>query len=379
MPRTKLHTLAELGQSAWLDYINRPMIESGQLKEWVRNGLRGMTSNPSIFHQVISGGADYDEYIVKLKEKEKTTFEIYDALTIADIRDACDIFSPVHGESQGLDGYVSLEINPKIAHDTRASILEGKRLFERVNRPNVMIKVPATPAGFPVIEELISSGINVNVTLIFSGEQYIQTVQSYFKGLEKLRTKVTDLSKVRSVASVFVSRIDSVIDKMIQEKAAALGAEQQKELNALKGKAAVANCRLILELSRELFASEKFQYLAHKGANIQRVLWGSTSTKDPAYSDVKYVEELITRPTVNTVPEKTLRAFLDHGTVQESEIMKASAIKAQDVFNTLNTYDIRITEVNAKLLDDGVKAFVDSFDALLKAIEEKAKKLCPQS
>src|SRR3989344_3304919 len=234
MSKTTLQQLSDLGQSAWLDYIDRPLLETGKLQKLIEQGLRGMTSNPSIFNQAISNSTDYDQKISQLKAAGKSTFEIYDELTIKDIQDACDILLPVYESTKKLDGYVSLEINPQIANNTEASIIEGKRLFIHVDRPHVMIKVQATEAGFPVIEELIASEMNVNVTLIFSLEQYVKTVEAYFRGLKRLDDCDGDMDEVRSVASGFVSRIDTMADKMITD-------------NSLQGKAAVANCKLIYE------------------------------------------------------------------------------------------------------------------------------------
>lgn len=368
MPQTKLHDLAELGQSIWLDYINRHMIESGELQNWIDRGLRGMTSNPSIFHKVISSGTDYDERIARLKQEGKSTFEIYDELTVADIQDAADHFQPVYEETGRLDGYVSLEIDPNLANDSIASIKEGKRLWQKVGRPNVMIKVPATPAGFPVIEELLSDGINVNVTLIFSLDQYTATVGAYIRGLKRLAEGGGDLSRIRSVASVFVSRIDSAIDQLLDDN----GVTED-----LKGKAAVANSRLVWEVSKEWFATGDFKRLQEQGAAVQRVLWGSTSTKNPDYKDVKYIEELIAEPTVNTVPEPTLKAFLDHGTVAPA--FDDDHREAEIIFQKLKHNNIHIEKVCQKLLDDGVVAFEEAFNSLIVSIEEKANKLCGQA
>lgn len=375
MAQTQMHELAKAGQSVWLDYINRSMIESGKLKKLIEDGLRGMTSNPSIFNQVISSSKDYDEKIAQLKDAGKSTFEIYDELTIRDIQDACDLFKPVYETTGRLDGYVSLEINPELANDAEASIKEGQRLFKKVNRPNVMIKVPATKAGFPVIEELLTEGINVNVTLIFSLQQYMDTANAFFKGLERLSKKEKDLSKVRSVASVFVSRIDTMADKMIEDKIKATSdPAAQKQLSALKGKAAVANCKIVYEQAKEFFAGPQFQALAKKNAAFQRVLWGSTSTKNPDYRDVKYVEELIAPDTVNTIPEPTLMAFLDHGQVKDA--LKGDKKEAAAIHAELKKFDINIDSICQKLLEDGVVAFEKAFADLMQAIETKAKQLC---
>ncbi len=372
MSKTKMHELGDFGQSIWLDFISRPLLETGKLAKLIDLGLRGMTSNPTIFNQAISQSQDYDSNISKLKESGKSTFEIYDELTIRDIQQACDIFRPVYDSTRRLDGYVSLEINPKIANDAAASIKEGKRLFAKVARPNVMIKVPATAAGFPVIEELTASGVNVNVTLIFSLEQYSNTVKAYFKGLQRFARTNKDLSSIRSVASVFVSRIDTLVDKLIDE-AIAKDAGKKQVLEPLKGKAAVANCRVVFEKFRELFAGKEFQPLAKQGANEQRVLWGSTGTKNPNYSDIKYLTELIARPTVNTVPEKTLEAFLDHGEVRDA--MGWDVAKAHAVLEVLSESGIDIRKVCERLLSEGVVAFEKAFDELMGSIEEKSRRL----
>ncbi len=367
MSKTTIQQLAEYGQSAWLDYISRPLLEGGKLKILIAQGLRGMTSNPSIFNQAISSGNDYDARIVHFKGKGRSAFDIYDALTIADIQDAADQFKPVYDATKGLDGYVSLEINPKIAHKVDEQIKEGLRLFKAVGRPNLMIKVPATLEGFKVVEELTANGVNVNTTLIFSLKQYERTVEAYFAGLTRLLKNKGIAGKVHSVASVFVSRIDTLIDDLLEKHADA------KNLQSLKGKAAVANCRIIFERYHKFVNSPVYETLAAQGANMQRVLWGSTSTKNPQYSDIKYVTELIARPTVNTLPEKTLLAFLDHGRVQEA--FGASSGDASQILSQLKSLGIDIDTVCQDLLRDGVKAFEDAFEALLNAIEKKAASL----
>ena len=284
MAKTTIQQLADYGQSAWLDYISRSLLEGGKLKDLISQGLRGMTSNPSIFNQAISSSNDYDVKIAQLKRKGKSTFEIYDALTIADIQDATDLFQPVYKATNGLDGYVSLEINPKIAHKIDEQIKEGVRLFQAVGRPNLMVKVPATREGFSVIEELTSRGINVNATLIFSLEQYVFTVEAYLAGLTRLLKNKGGADKVHSVASVFVSRVDTTIDDLL---VVSMGSPQKREgkdesLQSLKGKAAVANCRVIFEQYQNFVNDQRYKTLTSQGANMQRVLWGSTSTKNPS-------------------------------------------------------------------------------------------------
>jgi len=314
-----MNELAELGQSIWLDYIDRPLLETGKLTTMIDDGLMGMTSNPSIFNNAIGSSSDYDGKIRVLNEAGKTTFEIYDELTVRDIQDATDQFKGVYEKTNGLDGYVSLEIDPRIAHKVQEQTQEGLRLFKKVDRPNLMIKVPSTKEGIPVIEELIANGVNVNATLIFSLEQYKQVASAYYKGLARRAGETSDLSNIRSVASVFVSRIDTVVDKMINERLVKeADAAKKEQLQLLKGKAAVANSRIIFAKSSELLESAEVKALEGKNANVQRVLWGSTGTKNPDYSDIKYVTELICAPSVNTIPEKTLSAFLDHGQVQDA-------------------------------------------------------------
>ncbi|MDH5661944.1 MAG: transaldolase [Elusimicrobiota bacterium] len=375
MATTTIEKLAEFGQSVWLDSISRSLIKSGRLKEMVDMGLSGMTSNPTIFDKAISSSNDYDEKICELYAAGKSIFEMYDDITIWDVQDAADIFMPVYEKTNGRDGYVSLEINPKLALDTKETIEEGRRLYEKANRPNVMFKVPATDAGFGAIEELLAEGININITLIFSLEQYIKTVQAFFAGMKKLLEKQNDLSKIQSVASVFVSRVDTAVDGMIDEF---LETEKDRlirdKLQSLKGKASVANANLIFKKYLEFFSSDEFAQLKQKGANIQRVLWGSTSTKNPAYSDIKYVVELIGKNTINTMPENTFQAFLDHGVVREA--LSGETNEAQKVIADLNSFIIYINQICKNLLDEGIDAFQKSFASLLNSIEMKTKKLC---
>jgi transaldolase len=318
MPKTRLHELAELGQSVWLDYISRSMIDSGRLKSLIDQGVLGVTSNPSIFNNAVSKSSDYDARIKKLAQAGKTTFEIYDDLTIQDIQDAADIFRPTWENSNGMDGNISLEINPKLAYDTEQSIEEGLRLHAKVDRPNIMLKVPATDQGFPAVTALISKGISVNITLIFSLQQYTNTVQAYFDGIEKHIENSSNENKVCSVASVFVSRVDTLVDTRLEEL---IDAEHDEDainmMEALRGKAAIANAAIIYHNFCDLQKNKRFTALHRRGAKLQRIVWGSTSTKNPDYSDIKYVTELIAKNTVNTIPDGTLKAFLDHGQVKE--------------------------------------------------------------
>ncbi|MFH1478285.1 MAG: transaldolase [Candidatus Omnitrophota bacterium] len=364
MKKAILGNLAEAGQSAWLDNINRSMLESGKLSGLVYLGLRGMTSNPAIFDKSIRLSDDYDRYIEELANAGKSAFEIYDALTIKDVQDASDIFKPVYEKTNRVDGYVSLEVNPKLAFNKEETIKDALRLHKSVNRENVMFKIPATDEGCAAIEELLGQGININATLIFSRAQYIKVADSFIKGIRRFLKKGGDITKVHSVASVFVSRIDSTIDKLLDEK----------DAKGLEGKAAVANSRAIYKSYLEIFGEKDFKSLKEKGANIQRVLWASTSTKNPNYSDLKYVEELIGKDTVNTMPDNTLDAFLDHGSVKDA--LNGDLSEDDIAIEELNKLGINVDDVCLTLLKDGLTAFEKSFDALLSSIENKIKDLC---
>lgn len=371
MAKTSIQKLNEFGQSVWVDSIGRSMIKGGKLKEMIESGLRGMTSNPTIFDKAISSSSDYDEDIAKLSKMNKTTFEIYDELTIKDIRDAADILLPVYKKSGRLDGYVSLEINPKLAYRTEETVIEGKRLFQKVNRPNVMFKVPATEAGFKAIEELVAEGLNINITLIFSLSQYSHTAEAYLRGMRRLLQDKKDASKVYSVASVFVSRVDTYVDNLLDQLLSKeLSQDKKAQIMFLKGKAAVSNAALIYKKYSEIFYSSGFNELKKQGANAQRVLWGSTSTKNPEYSDIKYVTELIAKNTVNTMPEDTYAYFLDHGKVKEA--INSNTREAERTIKDLSTYGINVNKACEKLLKEGVDAFEKSFVSLLETIEQKA-------
>jgi len=360
---TKLHELAELGQSIWLDYISRSLIASGELQKLVDQGLRGVTSNPSIFEQAIAGSADYDEDLNRLVSDGKSVAEIYEDLAMADIRSAADILRPVYEKSGGADGYVSLEVNPALAHDTGATIAEARRLFASLERPNVLIKVPATPAGIPAIETLIGEGVNVNVTLIFSLEQYEAVATAYIAGLEKLALAGGDVGRVASVASFFISRVDTAVDKALED----IGNTE------IQGKLAIDNAKIAYSRFREIFSSERWKKLATATARVQRPLWASTSSKNPAYPDTLYVDNLIGPDTVNTLPPATLDDFLDHGkvaTTVETDVDGARMRMAE-----VAELGIDLDAITNKVLDDGVKSFAKSFDALLGSITEKQEKL----
>ncbi len=359
MDKTVIDKLADFGQSIWLDNLSRYLIESGKLRELADLGVRGVTSNPSIFDKAISQSNDYDQRIAQLAKEGKSTFEIYDQLTVKDVQDAADIFSPVYEKTNCLDGYVSLEVNPQLAHSAAETVTEGKRLWKKVNRRNLMLKVPATEAGFSAIEELLSEGMNINATLIFSEGQYAKTAQAYLRGIKRLEEKKGDLRPVHSVASVFVSRIDTAVDVKLDEA------------SGLKGRAAAANTSLIFKKSREIFSRGDFLELKSKGANIQRPLWASTGTKNPAYSQIKYVSELIAKGTVNTMPDNTLEAFLKSGEVKEALTVDASGAVA--AIDRLKALGIDINAVCATLLKDGLAQFENSFGSLLRSIEKKSQ------
>ena len=363
MATSKMSEIANLGQSLWVDNISRSMIESGQLKSLIDRGLRGQTSNPTIFKQAIATSNDYDKRIVQLTEQGKTVFEVYDVLTLKDVGDAADLFSAVYDATEGLDGYVSLEINPKLANEYESQLAECVRLWKTLARPNVMIKVPATKNGCKVVEGLIAQGINVNVTLIFSAEQYSDVVRAYMKGLRTLLTNKGDINRVRSVASIFVSRLDAAIDKWLDEN----------KQGSLRGIAAVANCEIIYHKYMKEFNSAEFKEFKARGAHDQRVLWASTGTKDAAYSDIKYITELIGKNTVNTVPDKTLDAFCDHGIVKLS--LPADVSKAQHHIEHLRLLGIDPNVVCLKLLEDGLVSFEKSFEELLSSIDKKSHAL----
>lgn len=360
---TILHQLADLGQSVWLDYIRRSFIESGELQAFIDKGLRGLTSNPSIFEKAITGSTDYDPDIRLLANRDVSDEHIYEALVLEDIRRAANLLRPVFDQTDGLDGYVSLEANPKLAHDTAGTIDEVRRLFKALDCPNVMIKVPATPAGMPAIETLIGEGINVNVTLIFSLDQYEAVAEAYIKGLEKLADRGGDASRVASVASFFVSRVDTKVDQALEE----IGETD------LQGWIAIANAKIAYAHYHKVFSGSRWKRLASKNVRPQRILWGSTSTKNPAYPDTHYVDNLIGADTVNTVPPATLQAFLDHGTATPTLTTGLDEAKAQ--LARLADLGVDLDAITQQLLAEGVTAFTDSYDALIVGIAKKRRRL----
>ncbi len=367
MVNSKLIQLYEHGQSMWYDNISRELLDSGQLQALVERGIRGLTSNPTIFQKAVSSGSAYDAQLAALAQEGKLPKDIYEALAIDDIRRAADILRPVYDASDGADGFVSLEVSPLLAHDTAGTLDEAARLFACVDRPNLMIKIPATPEGLPAIEESIARGINVNVTLIFSREMYAQVMQAYLQGLKRRVDAGQDIHRIASVASFFVSRVDTLVDQLLDERMAATG----DALESLKGKAAVANARLAYQLFKRTFGAQTFQELAARGARVQRPLWASTSTKNPAYPDLIYVDTLIGPHTVNTAPPHTIEAFIDHGVVADT--LEQGIDVAQALMDDLAAAGIDMQAVTDRLLAEGVQAFADSFEKLLSAIEDKAR------
>ncbi len=363
MTRTKLHTLADVGQSIWLDYTERYFVASGGLQNYIDKGLRGVTSNPDIFEKAIADTNNYDGQIQELAMLGKSAAEIYEELTVQDARMAADVLRPVFDETNGLDGYFSLEVNPHLAHERQDTVNEAMRLFARVDRPpNVMIKVPATAEGVLAFQELIEEGININVTLMFSLAQYDQIAEAYLTALENRAAKSYNLKQIASVASIFVSRLDSRVDKM-------LDAFVTPRAKALKGVIGIANAKMAYQRYKEYFQSERWQHLAEKGARVQRVLYGSTSTKNPAYPDLMYVDNLIGPNTVNTTPPKTLEQFIDHGMVKLT--LESELDEAESQLNSLPELGINLYDITQELLDEGVEQFAESYDSLIRTLSEK--------
>src|SRR5436190_4104790 len=362
---SRLHKLSELGQSVWIDFLSREMLQTGGLERLMRDdAVVGVTSNPTIFQKAISQGDLYDEQIRDCLDEHDEPKEIFWRLAETDIGNACDLLRPVWDGTGGKDGFVSIEVDPNLAGDTQATIAEARRLHEQIDKPNLYVKIPATKAGLPAIEEMIASGKNINVTLIFSLERYAEVAEAYIRGLERLAETGGDLSRVASVASFFVSRVDTEAGKRLD---AGCGHDE------LKGKLAVANAKLAYQRYKELFSGERWQTLAAKGASTQRCLWASTSTKNPEYSDVLYVDELIGPETVNTMPEETIQAFQDHGEVALT--LEQGIDEAKRFFNQLAEVGIDYDDVTRVLEEEGVQKFADSFSELLDGIAAKRGEL----
>jgi transaldolase len=369
MNKNPLLRLRDLGQSIWLDYIHRNMLSSGELKRLIReDGIKGVTSNPAIFEKAIGHSRDYDSTIQSLSQEQKSSIEIYQVLAVEDVQHAADDFKSVFAETDGRDGFVSLEVSPGLARDTRGTIEEARRLWAAVDRPNIFIKVPGTKEGLPAIQQLISEGINVNVTLLFDLDRYSEVTDAYLSGLEQRAAAGMNVSNVASVASFFLSRIDLLVDPHLEETIKK-GGNTGEIAGRLHGETAIASAKIAYEIYRRVFSAERFRKLSQKGARTQRVLWASTSTKNPAFSDVKYVEALIGPDTVNTVPMETLDAYRDHG--NPALRLEEHMDKAHETMRLLPEAGIDIKAVTGQLEEEGIEKFSQPFDRLIAAIEEK--------
>jgi transaldolase len=365
MADSRLHALSELGQSVWIDFLSRHLLRSGELARMMEeDAVVGVTSNPTIFQKAISEGDAYDGQFREVLAEEDDPKEVFLRLAVQDVQNACDLLRSVWDGGQGQDGYVSIEVDPNLAFDTDATIAEAQRLHELVDKPNCFVKIPATKAGLPAIEEMIARGRNINVTLIFSLERYVEVVEAYLRGLERLVESGGDPSRVASVASFFVSRVDTEADRRLDEAGAPAD---------LKGKLAVANAKLAYQRYKGLFSGDRWEPLSAKGARTQRCLWASTSTKNPEYRDVLYVEDLIGPETVNTMPEETIRAFQDHGEVALT--LERDIDEARQVFERVAEAGVDYDDVVVTLEQEGVEKFSDSFRELLEGVKDKRGEL----
>jgi transaldolase len=370
--------IKDFGQSIWMDNLSRDIIQSGELIDWIENqGVRGVTSNPAIFEKAIAGNVIYDADIETGIRAKKSVLEIYESLTFDDVRNACDIFRPIYDQTDGLDGYISIEVPPTISDDTQSTITEAKRYHKVIDRPNVMIKIPGTSMGLPAVEEVIAAGISVNVTLLFSVQSYIDTAWAYIRGLEKRVAEGKDISNISSVASFFLSRIDSKIDDLIEARISEVGenAELTQRLKSIEGKVAIANAKIAYQEYLKIIQSDRWKALSAKGARVQRLLWASTGTKNPNYSDVMYVDELIGPDTVNTLPPSTIKACADHCDVDNRVATRVE--EARHIIASLSDPDIYIDLdlVMAELLEDGIVKFVQPFESLLSSLQDKVQRL----
>src|SRR5579885_1915248 len=371
-----LKMLTEFGQSVWLDFVSRELLKSGGLAKLIaEDGLRGVTSNPSIFEKAIGHGDDYDDLIAAAeKSGDLDPGALFEELAIRDIQEGADALSPVYEQTQRRDGYISIEVSPYLAMQTHETIEEARRLWRNIDRRNLMVKVPGTTAGIPAIRTLIGEGININVTLLFSQQIYGEVADAYISGIEDFIAKGGDPHRVASVASFFVSRIDTLVDEALDKRiAAASNPAEKQRLAALKGKVAIANAKLAYRLYQQLYNDERWQRLAQQGAQTQRLLWASTGTKNKAYSDVLYVEELIGPDTVNTMPPATMDAFRDHGRLRAS--LEEDVAGAQAIMEALPGAGISIDEITSRLVEDGVRLFADAADQLYAAVQKKRRKV----
>ncbi|HTI64306.1 MAG TPA: transaldolase [Gemmatimonadaceae bacterium] len=372
MSDNRLERLRDAGVSIWLDFIDRTILRNGDLARRIRDeALTGMTSNPTIFEKALAEGSEYDDQI-RSASGDFTAMELFELIATTDVRDACDIFRPTFDRLKGGDGFVSIEVSPAAANDATATISEATRLWATVDRPNVFVKVPGSVEGAKAVRKLTANGVNVNITLLFSLEAYQRVIEGYMAGLEDRLAQGKEIHAIHSVASFFVSRVDTEVDKRL-DAAINSGAKDRQALESLKGKAAIANAKLAYRLFQNSIASSRWKALAAKGATVQRPLWASTSTKNPAYRDVMYVEELIGPDTVNTMPPQTITAFLDHGEVKRT--VDVDVDEAQQSIDALEEHGILMRDVTDKLLVDGVASFQKSFDQLIAGLQKKTKAL----
>jgi transaldolase/transaldolase/glucose-6-phosphate isomerase len=368
-----LQQLAEQGQSVWLDFMRRSLVTTGELQRYIDNdGLKGLTSNPTIFQKAVEGSEDYDDLFREWAPRGASAGDVFEALAIRDIGDAARVFRPVWEKTKHRDGYCSIEVTPTLAHDTQGTVAEAHRLWEKLDVPNVMVKIPGTVEGVPAIEQCVADGLNINITLLFSQDAYVAVAEAYIRGLEKRLARGDDVSESASVASFFVSRIDSLVEKIIAAREKAGATPQQKALfDEVVGKVAIANAKQAYQKYKGLFSGPRWQKLADKGAKTQRVLWASTGTKNPKYSDVLYIEELIGPDTVNTIPPATLDAFRDHGKVRRT--LDQGVPEADAVMRKLEQSGISMKAVTDQLVEDGVKSFSESFSDLISAVGSRVK------
>jgi transaldolase len=370
-----LHELEALGQSVWLDDIDRGQQRSGLFQQLINeDGITGATGNPTIFEHSISNDTTYDEQMQQLIAEGKSSQEIYEALAMTDVKTVADLLRPIYNRTQGQDGFVSIEVSPYLAHDTEATLTEVRRFWHTIDRPNLMVKIPSTPAGVSAIRQALFEGININITLIFSLENFRQVVEAYLNALEERNARGMNISHIASVASFFVSRVDVLVDKLLEDKIKVTNSNtEQQQLRDLQGKIAIANARLVYQEFKQLFSGPRFETLQQQGARVQRPLWASTSTKNPAYRDILYAEELIGPDTVDTMTLKTIENFRDHGKVRTS--IEDSIPLARAQLATLESVGISYDQVTQQLQDEGVQRFADSFHNLFACIEEKRKAL----
>jgi len=376
MAKNRLQELHDAGQSIWLDSIDRRILHDGELDRRIReDALTGMTSNPTIFQKALASSNAYDDQIIEAEQKGPTTWQLFELLETTDVRDACDHFAAVYSSTRGGDGYVSIEVSPGVSHSADATIEEARRLWKTVDRPNVMVKVPGTVEGAVAVRRLIAEGINVNITLLFAIQAHERVIEAYMAGLEDRVKARQPIDGLASVASFFVSRVDTEIDKRLDALIAKASPAEKERLKMLKGRAAIANAKLAYRLFRQKFAGPRWEALVKQGARVQRPLWASTSTKNPEYRDVMYVEELIGPDTVDTMPPATVEAFRDHGVVEKTVDRKVAA--AEGLLKEIEAVGISMKDVTEKLLVEGIASFQKSFDELIGGLEAKIGSLAP--